>query len=220
MTEIHFNCECCNYNTNRRGNYTTHLKSKRHKRNAERVINTPAKSINTPTKSINTPVKTKTTKYSCKYCNVNYSRIDHYNRHLLKCSQLFSVNEITKLQNGLKEEKAEKEELELKLTEEKQEKTELINSKVQLQQEKLEYIQKNKELQLEIEILKEKLHKCEHEVKDTEIKYLKKVGNTTNSHNNITQYIINKYPDAPNLKPIEKFDNYEKYATSYDNKAA
>ena len=148
-------------------------------------------------------------KYICKHCNLSYKRIDNYNKHLTKCS-----THLLEQNNKLKE---EKDELEDKL---KEEKDELINTNVKLQQDKLEYIQKNKELQLEIEELKKKLNRCEHEVKDTEIKYLKKVGNTTNSHNNITQYIINKYPDAPNLKPIDEIDNYEKYVTNEDNKAA
>ena len=148
-------------------------------------------------------------KYICKHCNLSYKRIDNYNKHLTKCSSHL-LNQNNKL-------KAEKDELEDKL---KAEKDELINTNVKLQQDKLEYIQKNKELQLEIEELKKKLNRCEHEVKDTEIKYLKKIGNTTNSHNNITQYIINKYPDAPNLKPIDEIDNYEKYVTNEDNKAA
>ena len=59
-----------------------------------------------------------------------------------------------------------------------------------------------------------------HEVKDTEIKYLKKDRNVTKNSHNITQYITNKYPNAPNINPINKLDNYEKYVYSCeDNKA-
>ena len=68
--------------------------------------------------------------------------------------------------------------------------------------------------------LKEQIHKLEHDVKDTEIKYLKKDRNVTKNSHNITQYITNKYPNAPNLNPIDKLDNYEKYVYSCeDNKA-
>ena len=202
-------CNCCNYTTSRVYDFNKHLSSKRHRKNAEKSITHSTDSITHSTDLVTNSNKLVINKYTCKHCNLCYKRIDNYNKHLTKCSiHLLEQN------NKLKE---EKEESENKL---KAEKEELINFKVQLQQDKLKYIQKNKELELENELLKEKLYKSEHEVKDTEIKYLKKTGNTTNSHNNITQYITNKYPDAPNLQPIEKLDNYEKYATSSDDNKA
>ena len=223
------NCKCCNYQTIYSGTFKRHLKTKRHHRNAEKAIIYPKKSQSYPKLSQKVPKLSQVipkSSHICRHCNKKYKYKGHLTRHLNTCSVLLLTQH-----NKLKEEKAEKEELEVKLKAEKaelevklkaekEEKEDLLNFKVQLQQDKLTYMQKTKELELENELLKEKLYKSEHEVKDTEIKYLKKTGNTTNSHNNITQYITNKYPDAPNLQPIEKLDNYEKYATSSnDNKA-
>jgi hypothetical protein len=63
--------------------------------------------------------------------------------------------------------------------------------------------------------LKEQNHKLEHDIKDTEIDYLKKGtitnSNNNNSNNNITQYIINNYPNAPNIVVPDKIENMGKY---------
>ena len=228
-----FYCECCKYETIHRGSYNKHLKTKRHHRNLESFIKPPndiitnSKSHNknstiliknskkSPDHEIKTTNITKKTEhscrqYQCKYCNTSYVRIDNYNKHLNKCSKhLFDAK--------IKLEK-ENDDLQRKL---ERERAEFLKFKIELQQDKLEFMEKNRQLEKQMNDLKEENYKLKHkhEVKDTEIKYLKKVGNVTNNKiNNITQYIINKYPDAPNLKPIEDFSEFEKYTTLNSNK--
>jgi len=242
MTDKIIICEHCYYKTTKRGNYNVHLKSQRHQRNVKININTPENLINTPENLINTPANSNkiTKKYKCKYCEINYSRLDHYNRHLIKCSKLF-LNKTEELQNKLDTSQEEIKQYQKKYQQSQEENKQLLEENKQLQEETQQYQleselyeeenrkiqeqhiklqQKTLDLTTENSKLKEQIHKLEHDVKDTEIKYLKKDRNVTKNSHNITQYITNKYPNAPNLNPIDKLDNYEKYVYSCeDNKA-
>ena len=150
---------------------------------------------------VDTPNNLLKKQYKCKYCDIKYSRLDHYNKHLSKCSNLY----------------------ETKIKELKEEKDKIIEKKDKIIESQ------NKTYKSEITILQDELNNALQlinelrvNMKDTEIDYLKKVNsininyhNTnqqTNSINNITKYIINNYPNAPN---IELPTNIEKYDSIY-----
>jgi hypothetical protein len=142
-------------------------------------------------------------KYKCIHCNTCYSRSDSYNRHLQKCSTKF-VSIIDNLTNKI-----------YQITNDKEE---TINNLIIHQESNDEQI-----TQL-TETINELKTQCKMDILTSENKLLKEhdkqvtttnnaIGNHNNIHN-VTQYIINNYPNAPNLKPIEHIEDIEKYISS------
>jgi len=70
-----YNCEYCNFNTERIGNYNRHLKTKRHLEKSNIPTDNPPITRRQPTDKI----------YSCNYCNNEYTRLDSLNRHKKHC---------------------------------------------------------------------------------------------------------------------------------------
>ena len=186
-----YNCEICNYSTDHKASYTRHCGTKRHQQN-----------IATIPKNVATIPREE--EFSCNFCNKIYKRKCHLNRHLKKCD----LNEIEKLKKINKEYK-------LSIDIQKEE----INT---LKQEKEQLIKNQKE---EINTLTNELNDAfrliqeyQLKVKDTEIRCLKEVNKiniNNNSHNrtNITQYIINKYPNAKNVTVPDEVSGLEHYAS-------
>ena len=234
-----YTCEICNYNSTHKSAFKRHCETIKHQKNVK-IKNSSTVNSNSSTVNSNGSTAISTKKYQCKYCEIIYSRSDSYNRHLVTCSKLFSDKmyelqcklDKSKEKNQQSEEETKQYQEENKQLQEEikqlQEKTQQYQLETELYEEEnrkiqkqhLKLIQQNMNLTTEISMLKDRIHKLEHEVKDTEIKYLKKDRNITKNSHNITQYITNKYPNAPNINPIDKLDNYEKYVYSCeDNKA-
>jgi hypothetical protein len=66
--EFKFNCEKCKYKTNKQGNYSRHLKTKKHKKNYEKEIEKQEK-------------ENKKMKYSCELCNYYTNNISGFSHH-------------------------------------------------------------------------------------------------------------------------------------------
>ena len=186
-----FSCDICNYQTNKKWNYQKHCESKRHQRNLEKSITNSNKSITNSNKSI-----TNSNKYKCIDCNSEFKRIDNYNKHLNKCSiRLIKLVE-------------EKESEINKLKEKNKQLIENQKEEINTLTNELNYSLKlNQEYQLK--------------VKDTEIRCLKEIkqisisnnNNNNNNRTNITQYIINKYPNAKNVWVPDEVSGLENYAS-------
>jgi len=193
-----FSCNLCNFQSNRRWNYEKHCESKRHQKNLENSITNSNKSITNSNKSI-----TNSNKYKCIHCNSEFKRIDNYNKHLNKCSN--------RLLNLLKEKDNEINTL-------KKENKQLVDN----QKEEINAL--TNELNDALKLVQEyqlKIKDTEIKVKDTEIRCLKEIkqisisNNNSNNNNrtNITQFIINKYPNAKNVWVPDKVSGLENFAS-------
>ena len=192
-----FSCDLCKFQSTRRWNYEKHCKSKRHQKNLEKSITNSNNSITNSNNSI-----TNSNKYKCIHCNSEFKRIDNYNKHLNKCSNRL-LNLLKEKDNEINTLKKENKQL---LENQKEE----INTLTNELNDALKLVQ---EYQL-------KVKDTEIKVKDTEIRCLKEIkhislNNNTNSHNrtNVTQYIINKYPNAKNVWVPDEVSGLENYAS-------
>ena len=200
-----FSCDLCKYQTNKKWNYQKHCESKRHQKNLEKSITNSNKSITNSNKSITNSNKsiTNSNKYKCIHCNSEFKRIDNYNKHLNKCSN--------RLLNLLKEKDNEINTL-------KKENKQLVDN----QKEEINAL--TNELNDALKLVQEyqlKIKDTEIKVKDTEIRCLKEMNqiniSNSNSNNNnrtnITQFIINKYPNAKNVWIPDKVSGLENFAS-------
>jgi hypothetical protein len=195
--------------------YKKHLSTKRHHNN-QKTLNTNSKTLNTNSNILITNSTNFITdkhhnneiyKYTCDFCSCKFKRIDNYNKHLSKCcKRLLSIIEDKdkKLQ--------EKEKLLQEKNKQYEKKKEDVNSLLEEKDKQIislvgelnESFKQNQELSLKI--------------KDNEIEYLKNfnkisIHNTNNKITNITQYIINNYQNAPNIKLPNEIENLDKYIT-------
>ncbi len=88
---MRYNCECCNYKTDRNDNYQVHLKSNKHQKNTG--------NLNLLDNNINS--------YICDKCLVNYSSRQSLFRHKKICKNKKS-NNINKIIQNIKEDFKEK----------------------------------------------------------------------------------------------------------------
>jgi hypothetical protein len=126
-------------------------------------------------------------KYKCSYCNYSSEYKQNYNRHYKKCSIRLksdkdSNEEFNKIKNDL-----ESKDKQISIL------TNTINELKK--QTKLDI------LTTENRLLKEQTKSVSNTT----------ICNTNNNIQNITQYIINTFPNAPNVKPINKIENIDKY---------
>ena len=213
MTNKNTYCKYCNYTPKRQCDFKKHLLTNKHLKNVNIIINSTEKSDNSTEKS--DILLNKQYKYKCKHCNTTYNRSDSYNRHLKNCTQnLLGI--INELNSKVKE------------TDECKQYCETF--------EKLITTQNNTIFELN-ETIKELKTQNKIDVITTENKLLKEYANpiTTvansniasstitngnkNKIQNITQYIINSFPNAPNVKPIENVDEIVKLITSNSNES-
>ena len=193
-----YNCNSCNYHTDRLFNYNKHLKTIRHHKKSE-IPQFPS-----PIPQFDSPLA-KTT-FSCNYCHYVTKRKDNYTRHILSC------------ENKIKSDNKKDLVIE-KLLEEIQ----LLNQEVK-KENSTSNKSKDEQITQLTETINELKTQCKMDILSSENKLLKEhdkqvtttnnaIGNHNNIHN-VTQYIINNYPNAPNLKPIEHIEDIEKYISS------
>jgi hypothetical protein len=100
-----YNCECCNFNTDRNDNYKVHLNSKKHFKNSNTIIETEETNETNETKE--TEKKNTDTKiHICEKCFSEYKTRQSLCRHRKTCNSLNkkTQNNINKLVNELREE--------------------------------------------------------------------------------------------------------------------
>ena len=202
-----FYCSICKYETTHKGAFKRHCNTNRHHEKEKNHItnsqNHITNSQNHITNSQNHIMNSQNhiTKcdnsecnyYKCDYCNVFFKRIDNYTKHLTKCCK--------------------------RLLSKIQEKDKIIkDNENTINQLKEEYQEDINTLQDELNNSLKEIQELKLKVKDTEINYLKKSNminsnnNSNNtSNNNITQFIINNYPNAPNIEVPDKIENMDNY---------
>lgn len=114
-------CESCVFETNLKGNYNQHLRTKKHLKNISRKKNesqlTPNDSQLTPNDSqIEKTIKVETKKtFSCPNCGLEFTRKNNLNRHLKVSCKIKHQNEYKQLYENEKKKnetiQAEKQEL-------------------------------------------------------------------------------------------------------------
>ena len=193
-----FICNICNYQTDIKCNYSKHCESKRHQKNLEKSQNESLKNQNESLKNQNESFENEL--FKCKYCEYNTKWKSNLTRHINKCTNRTNLEKIIENQ---KEE---------------------INTLKQKTQENSKVIENQKE---EINTLTNELNDAlklvqeyQLKVKDTEIRCLKEMkqisissNNNNNNRTNITQYIINKYPNAKNVWVPDEVSGLENYAS-------
>ena len=193
-----FICNICNYQTDIKCNYSKHCESKRHQKNLEKNQNESLKNQNESLKNQNESLKNQI--FKCKYCEYNTKWKSNLNRHINKCTNR------TNLEKIIENQKEEINTLKHKTEE---------NSKV-IENQKEEINTLTNELNDALKLVQE----YQLKVKDTEIRCLKEMkqinissNNNNNNRTNITQYIINKYPNAKNVWVPDKVSGLENYAS-------
>ena len=179
-----FKCNCCDFKTDRKSNYNTHSKTKKHLKKLEITSENPPKTLRKHSENI----------YHCEFCNNTYTRLDNLHRHQNKCVKLIIENNDKQLEL-LKETKDKQLKDKDKQLNDNNNQLKLIietNEKL-LNKLKDAYESDIKELKEENKILNDKLHN----VKDQQLSVLQ--NNLKPSNNNNTQIIIHNYPNAPNL---------------------
>ena len=167
-----FNCNCCNYNTDRKSNYNLHLKTSKH-----------LKKLKIGPSLVHHLSITCPSIYDCKSCNKSFSTQSSLSKHHKKC--MFS--KISELQVKLENQEKDNQEKENQLKLIKETNDKLIKKvKECYEQEINELKESNKELNNQL-----------HSVKDKQINILQ--NNLKPYNNNNTQIIINNYPNAPNI---------------------
>jgi len=95
---MNYNCECCNYTTNKRFNYDKHLITVKHNRIQERLMRQavvipqapPIQPIATPP----TPPAEKVAEFLCKHCNKKFAFKQSMYRHIKNsCTKKEELNE-------------------------------------------------------------------------------------------------------------------------------
>ena len=208
-----FSCDLCKYQTTKKWNYQKHCKSKRHQKNLEINQNESLKNQNKSLENQNESFENKL--FKCKYCEYNTKWKSNLTRHVNKCTNKSNLEKIIENQkeeiNTLKQ-KTEENNKEL----ENQKKE--INTLTNELNDALKLVQ---EYQLKVKDTEIKVKDTEIKVKDTEIRCLKEMNqiniSNSNSNNNnrtnITQFIINKYPNAKNVWVPDKVSGLENFAS-------
>lgn len=191
-----YNCKYCNYSTDIKCNFKTHLKSKRHHKNSTSTnfCSVPAQfcSVSAQLCSVyQNPKQDDVSEqkikqnivYKCPQCEYSTDRLNNLNRHIKSClKSKLDHNQIKIIE---------------KLTEENKK---LKDDNLRLQEETKKYKDELVELKLKHSI----------EMLEKENTLLKKHAKAMT--NKTTNYIINNYTNAPNLEPPTEIKDFEKYS--------
>jgi len=105
---LNYACELCNYETSKKGNYSRHMLSVKHKKKVAKVNNSInmahfTASQNTllhPIASQNTPNEKVEMSYMCEFCNLKCTRASSLNKHYNTCSKKVIIELKKKLKDA------------------------------------------------------------------------------------------------------------------------
>lgn len=80
LSNVKYGCELCNYNTNRKTEYSRHIKTKKH---TTKINQSEAPSNNNREKE-----------YKCNYCENVYSSQSSRSKHIRRCIKINAINEL------------------------------------------------------------------------------------------------------------------------------
>jgi len=216
-----YNCKLCNYYTDIKCNYVKHCESKRHHKNIKKNQNESLidqkKSLIDQKKSLIDQNDSNNIEYfNCKHCNYRTKWKSNLKRHDNNCSK--KKNYINNLETTIERQKEEINTIKKQNNKIIENQREEINSLTNELNDALKLVQ---EYQLKVKDTEIKVKDTEIKVKDTEIRCLKEMNqiniSNSNSNNNnrtnITQFIINKYPNAKNVWVPDKVSGLENFAS-------
>jgi len=195
-------CNCCNYQTKRLGDFNKHLKTKRHHKNNQ----IPQKSLKIPQNPSPIPQNPSpytTYKFECIDCQYVTNRKDNYKRHISKCD---TKNKSDREKDLLINELNSTVKL---ITNQNDTIIELNNNIKELKtQNKMDIIT------TENKLLKEYNSHVSNIANNSTI-----TNGNKNKIQNITQYIINSFPNAPNVPSLESLGDISKILNSNINQS-
>ena len=202
MSQNKYNCTYCNYNTDKRQYWYSHIKGKKHLKNVQIAEQNNQKTPNNDKSMINNDkfmINNDKKKFICKFCNDSFSTKANMTRHIENyCKEKKKLEEEEK--NKLEEENRKLEEEKKKLEEEEKIKLEEEKKKLELDNQKfiMQFFEKQAEEQrrlmekqaeeqrklMEMFILSQNNNNNIKEEIMGEIKEMLKSGNNTDqSHN-------------------------------------
>ncbi|CAH6421363.1 Hypothetical protein KVN_LOCUS238 [uncultured virus] len=176
-------CDSCNYSTDDKSNWNRHNLSKRHKNN-KTCLTKNEPTFNHNSTDQNRPTNNNSKKdLKCEFCNKEFSYKSALKRHSdMRCMEKLNKN------NQLFEKKL------------KDKEKEISNLKLESKDQEISFLKER--LQDKEKILSDK----EKEI--SELKYvLKTSGILKKSTFNSLTFIINNYDKAPNLLPLDNYQN-------------
>ena len=185
-----YTCSLCNYETNRKSNYTTHLKSARHKNR-----------MSTPDDNTNNDKSDETDNFTCPGCDKSFKNRVGLWRHKKTCSDFQSLQnepEPQVVQATAVESSVDKE-LELKKVELELEKVGLELEKTKLQVKQAELMQQNTEKMADIAAAAIEKSSVTNNT----------VNNTVNNNFNLKVYLNNDCKNAMNLTDFVESIKYQ-----------
>ena len=207
-----YNCDLCNYHTNRKGNFTKHSITKRHiklstlnklteKNNdfpekidiVSQKIDIVSQKSSTNSQKINKQLQ-KNKKKVCEYCNKIYSRNDHLKEHQTKCKNKLKFDIEKTKNNEIQKILDDKNKLEKKYKKSKKKLKKLETYYEEIKTENKEIKTENEELEKEYNDFLKKTANNLMKNKATSITNNNNTNNILNMH-----YVINNFTDAPNF---------------------
>lgn len=189
---MEYYCECCEYRTSDKGNYSRHKKTKKHITKSNKLDNSKlSRSLNDPQKSPISTLNKKT--YNCEFCNIEIARSCHLSRHYKICSfrkSSIKLNELSHKNKNIKN-----------------------DSKIKLLEEKLKNFEKENNM-IKIESEKRiKLLEKQNNILEKENEYHKQLiisaGNMIQSSMSTLNHLIQNYNNAPILEPLKDYSFLE-----------
>ena len=216
-----YSCSFCSYETDDKGNWAKHKKSKKHNQKSNTWdINTTdfiekapkklpnalerAESATKSTTKSATKKRAKSTsiekKYICDECNIEFSKSFNLSRHLKTCKRVKENNDLTLLQKEFTFYKQTIEnEMKIKLLEEKikiaEEKAKSAEEKMKSAEEKVKNVQIILKEQINILKTENTFHK----------QLINSAGGLIGKSMNAMSYLLLNHNNAPTLKPLEDY---------------
>ena len=202
MSQNKYNCTYCNYNTDKRQYWYSHIKGKKHLKNVQIAEQNNQKTPNNDKSMINNDkfmINNDKKKFICKFCNDSFSTKANMTRHIENyCKEKKKLEEEEK--NKLEEENRKLEEEKKKLEEEEKIKLEEEKKKLELDNQKfiMQFFEKQAEEQRRLmekqaeeqRKLMEEQRKREEKQAEEQRKLMEMFILSQNNNNNIKEEIM------------------------------